>query len=108
MGKIIFIISVLLLALIFQKNPVWGMFAIGIYILYKFRSRRINSNKGLIDSSERNTDHIVFAMAAGFQTIADAMKGEDTELYYDNDKKSKKSKRGYYKDSPAGLGLLQN
>ena len=104
MVKITFIIGVLLLALVFQKNPLWGMFGIGIYLLYRFRRRRFSSNKGLIDSGERNTDHIVFTMTKGFETIAEAIKGEDTEMYYDEDKK----RSGYFKKSPVSMDMYKN
>ena len=104
MVKITFIIMVLLLALIFQKNPVWGMFAIGVYILIKFRSRRFNSNKGLIDSAEKNTFETIHAMNMGFQSIADAIKGEDSEVYYDEDKKQS----GFFKKSPMNMDMYKN
>ena len=104
MLKLTLIIGILLLALIFQKNPVWGIFVIGVYILIKFRSRRFNSNKGLIDSAEKNTYRTIFAMDMGFQTIADAIKGEDTEIYYDEDKKQGR----YFKKKAVNLDMYEN
>ena len=99
---------VLLLALVFQKNPAWGIFVLGIYVLYRFRSRKFNSNKGLISSGEKNTEDIVIAITTGFETIAEVMKAEDTEIYYDNDKNRTQKKRGYYNKTPESANLLQN
>ena len=101
MVKLTLIIGILLLALVFQKNPVWGMFAIGVYLSIKFRNRRFNSNKGLIDSAQKNTFETIHAMNMGFQSIADAIKGEDTEIYYDEDKK----RSGFFKKSPVSMDI---
>ena len=86
MVKITFIIGIVLIALIFQKNPLLGIAVLGLYIWFRFRRRRFNSNQGLIESGEKNTYMTIEAMNMGFQTIADAIRGEDTDDYYDNDK----------------------
>jgi len=104
MIRLTFIIGIALLAMVFQKNPVWGMFAIGVYILIKSRRRRFNSNKGLIDSAQKNTFETIHAMNMGFQSIADAIKGEDTEMYYDEDKKQ----RGYFKKRAVNMDMYKN
>ena len=94
MVKLTFIIGILLLAMIFQKNPTWGIFIVGIYILLRFRSRRFDSNKGLIESVINNTYMNINAMNIGLQTIADAITGQDPDDDYDNEKNPKEySKR---------------
>ncbi len=105
MVKLTFIIGILLLALIFQKNPVWGIFVIGIYILLRFRSRRFNSNKGLIESGKNNTYMTINAMNMGFQTIADAITGQDSDDdFYENDKKPKE----YLRKVPVSTNIYRN
>ena len=94
MVKLTFIIGILLLAMIFQKNPIWGIFIVGIYILLRFRRRRFDSNKGLIESGINNTYMNINAMNIGLQTIADAITGQDPDDDYDNEKNPKEySKR---------------
>ena len=89
MVKLTMIIGIILLALIFEKSPTWGIFAIGIYLIIRFKRRRFNSNKGLIDSAEHNTNLTINAMNEGFQTIAEAIQGrEDEEDYFDEEKGS--------------------
>ena len=104
MVKITFILGIVLLALIFQKNPIWGFFVLGLYVWFRFRRRRFNSNQGLIESGINNTYRTIEAMNNGFQAIADAIRGEDPDDYYDNDKNLNKQ----YRKSPTSVNVYRN
>jgi len=104
MVKLTMIIGIVLVGLIFQKNPIWGMCAVGIYVFIRFRRRRFNSNKGLIESGEKNTYMTIDAMNKGFQTIADAIKGEDSDDYFDNDKNMKNQ----FRKHSANISIYKN
>jgi hypothetical protein len=104
MVKITFVIGVLLIALIFEKNPVWGIFIVGIYILFRFRKRKYNSSKGLIESGEKNTYMMIYAINQGFQSICDAINAQDTDIYYENEKKPNK----FFKKNAVGMNIYKN
>jgi len=87
MGKIVLALGIILLALIFEKSPTWGMFVIAVYFLIKFKQRKFNSNRGLIDSNEKNTYVTIKAINEGFEKIADAISRRDEEDDYYEDEK---------------------
>jgi len=104
MIKITFVIGILLLALIFEKNSMVGLFVIGIYILFRFRKRKFNSNKGLIESGKNNTYEIKRAIEKGFESICEAITRQDPDIYYENDKKP----RDYFKRTALDMDIYKN
>lgn len=75
MGKITVVIEVVLLALIFQKNPILGLFILVFYIYFKYRKSRFFYNKLIVKAGRRNTRKIEQAIDKGFDKVYGAMIG---------------------------------
>ncbi len=83
-----FILGIILLALIFQKNTNIGIFIIAIYAITKIPKRRKDVNKKLIENNEINTKKITKAIDKGFLNICKtmiALKNPDQDFDLEND-----------------------
>ncbi|QEE16312.1 hypothetical protein DSAG12_02142 [Promethearchaeum syntrophicum] len=73
MGHITTILAVVLLALVFQKNPFLGIAVIIFYIYFKYRKSRFYYNKLIVQSGRRNALYVKKSIEEGLGKINDTL-----------------------------------
>ena len=73
MSKISFTLGIIILAMIFEKNPTIAITIIAIYIAVKLQKKNYNANKKLIKSQEKNAINIIFTIEKGCKKISQAI-----------------------------------